>query len=229
MSSSKPILFLGSNCSISQLAHSAKRCGYEVRGILDSDYHGNTSHVDGIPVIDTEENIESYKHDHQFFCAPNWMPLTDSVTIRNRDKRRRLIELINEQQLEMVNIIDPTAIVHDNCKIGRGVYIDWMTWIGPNVTIGDFSAVLGQTMVGHDTNIGSNCVIQRQIAIAAEMTIEDEVYLATACRLLKTGATIGRNTFVQESVLLRRGTVENEIIGVNSKNKKRIYTPAPLS
>ena len=228
MSSSKPVLFLGSNCSISQLSDMAKQQGYDVKGILDSDYHGNTEHIDGVPVIGSELDVKSYKDDFRFFCAPNWMPTQDATAIRNREKRHRLIDSINELDLDMISLIDPTARLHSNTKLGRGVLIDWQTWIGPNVEVGDFSAVLGQTMVGHHTKIGRNCVIQRQISIAAYMNIEDEVYLSTACKLLKTGATIGSNTFVQECMVLRRGTVRNEVIGTNSKNKKRVYTPMPL-
>jgi len=56
-----------------------------------------------------------------------------------------------------------------NCTIDRGVTAD--------TRIGDWTKLDNLVQVGHDTVIGSKCVIAAQVGIAGAVTIEDEVVL----------------------------------------------------
>jgi acetyltransferase-like isoleucine patch superfamily enzyme len=228
MTSNKPLIFLGSNVAISQFAETAQDLNIEVAGIIDGDYYGNTESIDGIPIIDSEqsfndaEKLEYYRQNYVFFCATNWIPQDDAVSKRNKEKRHRLIDLIDQSDLPCMNIIDPRAKIHSSTKLGKGIYIDSFALVDPNVTIGDYTTVYAFSGLGHGSTFGRNCVIQRHISITGDVTFGDNVFLGTACKILKTGVTISSGTFVHEAIYLKRGTIENEIISRNGVNTKRV-------
>lgn len=225
---SRPLIFLGSNINIDKLADVCRATGIEIAGIIDNDYWGNTSSVSGIPVIASEtcfedpEQLHKYRTQYNFFCATNWSPETDATTTRNRDKRKRLIDLIDHLQLPCISLVDPMARIASSAQIGRDVYVDAFVLIESHCELHDHSTVYAYTGLGHHTQLMRNSVIQRHCAIAGECVFEPDVFLGNAVRALKTGARFGRGTFIHEAVYIRRGTIPNEIVGLGGKNMSRI-------
>ena len=225
MSTSRPLVFLGSNIALTQYVDTCRELGIEVKGIVDSDYHGNIETIDNVPVIGTEKDINflmTLAEDCDFFCAVTWTPEDNPVMNRNRKKRHKLINLIDELDLPCANLIDPRARVSSNTKFGKGIYVDSFALIDPNVTVGDFSNIYAFTGVGHHCKIGRNCVFQRQISITGNITFEDNVFLGTACKVLKSGVTIRDNTFVNEAIYLKRGTFKDEVVSKDGHNTRRV-------
>lgn len=226
--SSRPLIFLGSNIVMPKFTEICEDAGIAVHGIIDNDYFGNTKDIDGIPVIDTEfsfsdlEKLKYYRDNFNFFCATNWLPFQDDISIRNKYKRNRLIDLIDYYNLNCLTIVDQSARISRRATVGKGVFIDGAVSIEPNVTIGDFTNIYSHTDIGHDSKIGRNCVIQRHSGLAADCTMENEVYFGTAVKALKHGATFGTGSFIQECIYLRRGTVAGEVVSLTEGNLKRV-------
>ena len=200
----------------------------KIAGVVDGDYWGNTEKLSGIPVIDTEssftdpQKLQHYRDCYNFFCATNWSPENDSVTVRNKNKRERLIDLIDQYQLNCISLVDPMARVSFSAKIGKGVYIDAFVLVETFAEIQDHASVYAFTGVGHHTIIMRNCVVQRHCSIAGECVFEPNTYLGTAVKALKTGAVFGPNTFIHEAVYIRRGTVANEVVKMDGDNMSRV-------
>jgi hypothetical protein len=97
----KPLILLGTNIALYKQIEVCENNGIEIAGIIDSDYFGNTEKFCGQTVIDTEESFKDlekssyYKENFNFFCAVNWSPELQSVQIRNREKRKKLIDMID--------------------------------------------------------------------------------------------------------------------------------------
>jgi len=226
---SKPLIFLGSNIIMEKYTEICEEHGITVYGIIDKDYHRNTNKICDIPVIDTEESFDDlekliyYKENFNFFCATNWTPLTDKVSIRNRDKRNRLINLIKQHGLNCISIIDTFSTkITRSITVGQGVYIDGYVNIEPKASIGDFTNIYSHAHIGHDSSIGKNCVIQRVACLASECTIEDDVFMGISVKAFKSGAVFGKGSFIHEGIYIRRGTIPNEIVSMNGENMKRV-------
>ncbi len=226
---SKPLIFLGSNSIMEKYTEICEEQGVVVHGIIDNDYYGNTSKISGIPIIDSEEfftdynKIENYRNNFNFFCATNWTPLTDTVSIRNKNKRKKLLDCIKKFDLNCISLVDVFSTkVSKSVKIGKGVYIDGYVNIEPKVSIGDFTNVYSHAHIGHDSVIGENCVLQRVTCLASECTVEDEVYMGISVKAFKSGAVFGRGSFIHEGIYIRRGTIENEVVSMNGANTKRV-------
>lgn len=231
--SNRPVIFLGTNSALEIFSDTCAEIGLSVHGIIDSDYYGNTTELYNIPVIDTENSLldpdkREYYQQFDFFCATNWMPMTDSVTVRNRTKRARLLDLIEQQDLNCVNIIDPRAKISPSVKLGRGCYVGEFTSIQPGVVVEDFVNIYSHCIVGHGSRVGKNSVVQRRSSIIAEVDIGQDVYISMSTCLFKSGTQISDGTFVHECVYLKRSTLPGEIISLAGTNTRRVKGLNPI-
>lgn len=227
----KPLILLGSNSVLYKQIEVCENNGIEIAGIIDSDYFGNTEQLCGLPIIDTEKSFEDltklnfYKQNFNFFCAANWIPLTDPISIRNKEKRKNLINMIDKLELNCINLIDKFARVSKYAKLGKGCFIDGNVMIEPGCIIHDFVNIYANCEVGDYANIGRNCVLQRGVGIGGGVTLENDVYFSTRVGASKNNTTFSQGTFIHEFVYIRRGTVPNEIVEQFSVNQKRVYHP----
>lgn len=105
--------------------------------------------------------------------------------------------------------IHPTAIVHPEAKLGRGVVIGPYSVIGPDVTIGD------------DTEIGSHVVIENRVTMGARNRIFHGAVLGTAPQDLKyegadTSVLIGSDNTIREFVTVNIATESSEVTQIGS-------------
>lgn len=221
----KPLILLGSNIALYILIETCEAVNINIAGIVDKDYYGNTDSICGIPVIGNEDSFfddANNKLNYNFFCATNWIPEDNPIHQRNKSKRDKLLNLIKEFDLNCISIVDPTARISKHAVIEHGVFIDGNVRLEPEVTVGAFSTVMFNTIIGHHTKLGKNCVVQRGCYITSKCTLEDNVYVSVASKLLKSGATFGENTFIHEGIYIRRNTIKNEIVSMNSTNQRRV-------
>ena len=224
----KPLIFLGSSSAMYKQTELCESLGIRIHGIIDSDYFGNTEEICGFKVIDgqnifdNEEKRNYYKSNFNFFCAVNWTPESDKVSVRNRNKRLELINLIDKWDLPCISIVNPTARISRYAKIGHGCFIDGNVMIEHHVVVDNFVNIYSNNDIGHDSYIGRNTVLQRKIGLASKSHLENDVYMGIGVLALKPGARYGTGTFVQEGIYIRRGTLPNEIVSLKTENPSRI-------
>ena len=148
--------------------------------------------------------------------------MLDAVSIRNKEKRLYFLELISKHNLNCISLLDNFARISSTAKIGRGVFIDAFVVLEQCVEISDFCNIYAFTLIGHHTKVCRNSVFQRHCMVTGNCTVREDCYVGSASFLLKNGAVFGKNTFIHETVYISRGTVENEIVGQNGKNMKRV-------
>ena len=230
---SRPVIFLGSNSLLYIVTEACEALGITVAGIIDRDYWGNTTHVCDVPVIDSEdsfndpERLDYYQHNFNFFCAVNWMPEQNDIAVRNRQKRKYLLDVIDRCQLPCITIVDPTARISRHSTLGRGIFVDSGVTVNPHCHVGDFTNIYCNAFVGSNTHIGQNCVVQRECFITEACQVGNDCYFGLCSKALKVGARFGAGTFVHEAIYIRRGTLENEIVSMHGTNMKRVV-PYPL-
>ena len=85
------------------------------------------------------------------------------------------------------------VIIEDDVEIGAGCTID--RGVTASTRIGAGTKIDNMVHIGHDTNIGKNCLFAAQVGIAGATTIEDGVILWGQVGVSKT-LTIGANAIV---------------------------------
>jgi UDP-3-O-[3-hydroxymyristoyl] glucosamine N-acyltransferase len=117
-------------------------------------------------------------------------------------------------------IIEDDVEIGANCTIDRGVTAS--TRIGKGTKIDNL------VHVGHDTNVGRNCLFAAQVGIAGATTIEDGVVLWGQVGVSKT-LTIGENAIVYAQSGVANSLERNKIyfgspvINANEKKKELIW------
>jgi UDP-3-O-[3-hydroxymyristoyl] glucosamine N-acyltransferase len=216
---SKPLIFLGTCANIMRYKDAATRQGLNVVGILDSDWYGNKDDFYGIPILDTESNIDNYKDTHDFFIATNWT--IDPNHIRDKEKRKMLIKMVYEKGIRCINIIDPTSYIGTGSTVGQGVYVAFCAMIEPGTTLHDFCQVHDFVGLAHGTTVGKNTIIQRQAGLHAN--IGDDVYIGMWAKAYRPGLlTIGSNAVINPSLYVARDVAEGEHIRL-TKDSIRVY------
>lgn len=225
---SLPIIFVGTNVAIWHWKDTCEALGYTVTGIVDDDYVGQGQYQD-IPVIGTEQDIIDGKFSgHQFFCTTFWQPdyTTEPWNARNRQKRQRIIAMLDSLNVPIASIVHPNAfLIHrSSIKIGHGVFIDMFARVGPNTTIGNWTSILHQSGIAHDSTIGQNVVMQFQSILSGGVTLGDNVYLSPCSCVMRDNVVVAPGTFVHPHILLLRGTAENEVVGLEGKDLRKVYS-----
>jgi acetyltransferase-like isoleucine patch superfamily enzyme len=226
---SKPLMFLGSNSNIHKIYELCETIGYQITGIIDNDYYGQGKYKD-IPVVGVEEELDKFQ-DHQFICVTNWISgnTNDSIIIRNREKRNRQIDLLDQKNLSLATIVSPFAQVSKYTTIGQGTVIDAFCLVEPDVVIKDHVVMHTHSGVGHGSSIGRNCVLQRYAQITSNVQVEENVYMGLDSKVLRSNVIVADNTFISPGLMLLRGTQTNEEVSLVGKDLRKVYQQVEIT
>jgi UDP-N-acetylglucosamine acyltransferase len=131
---------------------------------------------------------------------------------------------------------EPTeTVIGDGNTIREGVTIGRGTSGGGGVTrIGSGNLLMAYVHIGHDSQVGSNCILANNATLAGHVTVEDHVTLGAFCPVHQhcvVGAYsfIGGGTIVTQDVLpfsLTSARRENKAFGINKIGlERRGFTP----
>ncbi|NJD63129.1 MAG: UDP-3-O-(3-hydroxymyristoyl)glucosamine N-acyltransferase [Deltaproteobacteria bacterium] len=71
-------------------------------------------------------------------------------------------------------------------RIGRGTKLDNLVQVGHNVTIGEHTAIAGQTGIAGSCKIGSRVMIGGQAGLAGHLEVDDGILLGAKCGVAET-------------------------------------------
>lgn len=158
------------------ICDSVNRIGLKFSEIffVDSDKEKANSFFYGKNVISYESLKEIKQKDDQMIFA--------FFKPHNIYDRQALIKKIsNETKIEIISVIDPSAVVSPTCNIGVG------SFIGPNVVLDS------------DAQIGRNNIILFNSIISREVITADNCFISAGC-VLKGSIKIKESSFISANV-----------------------------
>ena len=188
----------------------AEKQGLIVAGIFDSDYHQTNNSVYGVPVIGSETNLESIElKDYCFFVGSNWSP--HNIHARDKAKRTKFINLVKEYQLDLINLIDPTAIVSKYAKLGSGVFIGANVVVEPTCLVDHYAQIFYNVSVSYGSTIGENSSIQNNSVLVARIGKNSFIGMTSIIfPYFSTGhIEIGDNVFVYPNMRVHENLENN--------------------
>ena len=230
----KPLILVGSRNNITDVVYTAQDCGYEIVGILDSHYWGNTESIDGVPVIGSEQEIldSDCKWNSCDFFLADWWDGSQDLSGQGQDGgalRQKRIQLLEDARVNVINLIHPTAeFFHrfDTVKMGKGNLILGHSIFISHITIGNYSVVDWRCNIGTGTQIGNN-VIVGATTTTAHTIIGDNVRIGVGCICLnrkKDYTIIGANSIIYVGSLVIQDIPENSVYTMHGRMKSRIRT-----
>ncbi|NRT73697.1 acetyltransferase [Clostridium beijerinckii] len=165
---------------------------YEIVGIIDLKKNIGQN-ISGVKVIDSDENLIKYKKvgiENVFISVGS---------IGNPYNRIKLFNLAKAIGFKIPSIVDNSAIVSKNAKIGYG------TFVGKGVIINTGSI------------IGCSCIVNSGSIIEHDCVIGEFVHISPGS-ILCGGVKIGKFTHIgaNSTVIQYRNIGENTVIGAGS-------------
>jgi UDP-3-O-[3-hydroxymyristoyl] glucosamine N-acyltransferase len=221
MSNKKPLIFLGGSLGLDSYTRVCELTDVPIHGILDDNYFGNTDSLCDVPVVGSENifDFESKKHQYNFFIGASMS--TDSP--KNMIKRLKMIDIVNRYNLTCSTLIHPHSEVYSGAVLAQGCYVGYCAGLQNRVTVGAHSLIMPWVGIGHDCNIGSNTILNRNAWSVGCVTIGNNVVVGTHSGLAKNNCVVGNNSVIHPGITVLRDVEENEIVSIGGKNSRRIY------
>lgn len=113
--------------------------------------------------------------------------------------------------------IHPSAVVHESARLGSGVEVGPLCFVGENVTLGDGCKLVSHVSIPRDTTLGQGNLLFPQAVVGVDP--QDLTYAGERVFL-----EIGDGNHIRESVSIHRGTdKETGVTRVGSRNLLMAY------
>ena len=116
---------------------------YQVLGFCDDSEKLKGSTFCDFPVLGTPEAVDSQLAEKPYFFA----------AVGQNSMRKRVVKRMEALGWKPITLIDPSAVVSQNCQIGEGSYVGVACNISPHAQIGRHAIVHNQSSIGHDTRM----------------------------------------------------------------------------
>lgn len=139
------------------------------------------------------------------------------IAIGDNETRKRFYDMLVEKGLEIASIVDRSAVVDRNVKIGKGNFIGKLAVIVSGSEIGDNNLINSKALIEHGCKLGSHINISTNSTLNGEVIVEDGVFFGSSAvcngqKRLGRNAVIGSGAVVVEDV-----DPEVTVVGVPAK------------
>ena len=229
----KPLIFVGSRQMIQSIRIIADLNDYEVIGILDHHYWGNTDTLGGIPYIGDERSLlskdnkqaQSWLKDCVFFPI-NWHSGIQSYQgeLDLNLLRQERLRILEESGAEVINLIHPEVIGRNDLyhryattTLGKGILMQASSFVAPDDSkIGDYCQIEAGSFVPHDITLGKNVLVAPKcyVGSGACLTIGDNTYIGAGTKWdFKLDSaeplTVGENVTIWTNSLVSKSIPDN--------------------
>ncbi len=96
------------------------------------------------------------------------------IAIGDNSNRNKIYEKMKEMNIPLVNVIDPTAVVEQNCSIGVGNLIMANSYIGVQTKIGDCNLIFPGVSITHHNVVGDCNFFAPNVSVGGYTQIKNE-------------------------------------------------------
>ena len=189
MSELKDIYIIGAGGSGKEAADTIRSINkvkkqYNILGFIDASSSLIDTIINDIPVKGNEAYLKKVaeKSSEKVYSV---------ISIGDPIVKKKIAEFMGEDVI-WENIIHPTAVISDYAVFGEGILIQAQGFVGANAVIGDHVQVNAKSNVSHDSIIGSYSSIMCLCDITGNVTLGDEVYVASSVSVIP-GITINKS------------------------------------
>jgi sugar O-acyltransferase (sialic acid O-acetyltransferase NeuD family) len=166
---------------------------WTIKGFLDDKKDALDRMNYPVEILSSVENYEIIQDD-VFVCALGGVAF-----------KKKYVSLLIDRGAEFINLIHPTAIIHDFVNLGTGVIVCPNSLISNECVIGDFVTIQSYSTIGHDCVVGKWGHLNAYSFMGGYAILEEEVTLHTRATILPglvvgKGATVGAGSIVIRKV-----------------------------
>lgn len=197
------VIIVGAGDYAISVIHSIDESKYDIKGFLDDNMEGEYLRF---PIIGKSLDALDHPEEYKYF-----------ISIANIDARKKWFKRLEDANLELITVIDKTANVATESKIGKGTYIGRNAVVGCYAVIGCNCMVYTGAIVEYHCYIGNHVRISPGAVVNGHVDIEDEVYIgANACivqdKRVRKHAVVGAGAVVISDV-----DIDKTVVGVPAR------------
>jgi sugar O-acyltransferase (sialic acid O-acetyltransferase NeuD family) len=119
--------------------------------------------------------------------------------------RKKVVQKLQEMDLDFFKAIHPSVVMGDFIELGRGVIIGAGSVLTVNIRIEDHVFVNKSCSIGHDVTIGRYCSINTMTTVSGGSRLQEGVYIGAGATLVQevsvgSWATIGAGAAVIDDI-----------------------------
>lgn len=177
---------------------------YRVIGFLDEQERKGKSYRE-YPVLDTDDAMKRY------FDSGVKNAFVTVGYLGHGHVRERLYQQLKDIGYSLPNIIDSTAIVSENAKLGEGIFIGKNAVVNADAEIGNMCIVNTGAVIDHD------CVVEEFSHIAVGSVLCGNVHIGRAS-LVGANAVVIQEKKIGNYCIVAAGTVVRKDMGNDCMN-----------
>lgn len=193
------IILLGMGGHAHSVADSIERTGkYRIMGFLDREEMQGKSYKE-YPVLGPDSDMGRYFEEgvRNAFVTVGFMG--------HGSVRERLFWKLKEIGYTLPNIIDDTAIVSDNAKLGEGIFIGKKAVINADAEIGDMCIVNTGAIIEHDCEVEEFSHISVGSVLCGEVHVGRASFVGANAVVIQ-GTRVGSHCIVAAGATARKST-----------------------
>ncbi len=109
--------------------------------------------------------------------------------------RNKIINKLKLPISRFASIIDPSARISPDTKIGKNTAIMANVVISTGVKIGNHCVILPNTVIAHDSKINNYSMIGANVTVSGSACIEENCYIGSGCNI-KENIRIGKGSLI---------------------------------
>lgn len=225
----KPVAFIGTKFGHDTILQACEDLGLEVAGWFDKYYAGDTDRFAGYPILGSEDDITDQDKDlYDFFLATAYAGhhLSSNPEHNGMNLRKERIKLIKEKNLQLINIISPTAFVHRTTSIGKGVFLGHNTSVRGNSSIGDFVYMCQQVGVGEHVELQENVILMSHSVLAGNIIVERNAFIGLNATIANAyygkKMVIGQDSKVAAGAVVYKDVEPNKFVSVEGRRMRKL-------
>ena len=117
------------------------------------------------------------------------------IAVGNPMHRKVLYDKVKKEKYNFTNLISPDATVNDDVKLGVGIIIERVSFVGFGVVISDNVFISGGVCISHDAFIDKHCVILQYSILGGLCRIGSTVFIGQNSTI-KDRISVGDNALV---------------------------------
>lgn len=187
----RKVVFIGAGGFAKSAIDSLDKDKYEIYGFIDSFKLVGSEHL-GFPIL--AATIDDFK-DRDSFCY--FVSIGD-----NKNRTEKYLKLL-DYKCKVISIIDKTALISENSKLGNGVFIGKMAIINSHSEIGDNVIINTKALIEHGCTISSNTNISTNTALNGDVIVKSFSFIGSSA-VINGQLTIGEYSIVGSGAVVIR-------------------------
>ena len=168
----------------------------------------------GIPIVGTDEKLA------QLYAQGYRYAFITVGSIKNTDLRRRLYDLAFYAGFEFINVIDQSAILAKDVRLGKGIFIGKKAVINSGVNISDQTIINTGAIIEHNCFVGMFSHVSVGAVICGSVTIGKDCFIGANATIIQE-VQIGKNAIIGAgSVVIENVPDNGRVVGLGGGNRQ---------